>query len=72
MEAQLFSEIYVGRLQSGIWLEIKDKNADAVVWETVWNQVNAGQIQGVHTSCKRKIYDWPGDKKCPQRNDVAL
>nr|XP_048304559.1 NACHT, LRR and PYD domains-containing protein 1a-like isoform X2 [Myodes glareolus] len=34
-EAQLFSEIYVGRLQSGIRLEIKDKNADAVVWETV-------------------------------------
>lgn len=34
-EAQLFSEIYVGHLQSGIRLEIKDKNADAVVWETV-------------------------------------
>ncbi|XP_038183814.1 NACHT, LRR and PYD domains-containing protein 1a-like [Arvicola amphibius] len=33
-EAQLFSEIYVGCLQSGIRLEIKDKNAD-VVWETV-------------------------------------
>ncbi|XP_057632433.1 NACHT, LRR and PYD domains-containing protein 1 [Chionomys nivalis] len=32
-EAQLFSEIYVDCLQSGIRLEIKDKNA--VVWETV-------------------------------------
>ncbi|KAH0511500.1 NACHT, LRR and PYD domains-containing protein 1a [Microtus ochrogaster] len=32
-EAQLFSEIYVGHLQSGVRLEIKDKNA--VVWETV-------------------------------------
>ncbi|EGV93958.1 NACHT, LRR and PYD domains-containing protein 1 [Cricetulus griseus] len=34
-EAQLFSEIYVGHLQSGIRLEIKDKNADAVVWEAL-------------------------------------
>ncbi|XP_075847944.1 NACHT, LRR and PYD domains-containing protein 1a-like isoform X2 [Microtus pennsylvanicus] len=32
-EAQLFSEIYVGHLQSGVRLEIKDKNA--VVWEAV-------------------------------------
>ncbi|XP_041520357.1 NACHT, LRR and PYD domains-containing protein 1a-like [Microtus oregoni] len=32
-EAQLFSEIYVGHLQSGVRLEIKDKNS--VVWETV-------------------------------------
>ncbi|XP_037057028.1 NACHT, LRR and PYD domains-containing protein 1a-like [Peromyscus leucopus] len=34
-EAQLFSEIYVGHLQSGIWLEIKDKNTGTVVWETL-------------------------------------
>ncbi|XP_076398910.1 NACHT, LRR and PYD domains-containing protein 1a-like isoform X2 [Peromyscus maniculatus bairdii] len=34
-EAQLFSEIYVGHLQSGIRLEIKDKNAGTVVWETL-------------------------------------
>ncbi|XP_052614175.1 NACHT, LRR and PYD domains-containing protein 1a-like [Peromyscus californicus insignis] len=34
-EAQLFSEIYVGHLQSGIRLEIKNKNADTVVWETL-------------------------------------
>uniref|UniRef100_G1PZX1 NLR family pyrin domain containing 1 n=1 Tax=Myotis lucifugus TaxID=59463 RepID=G1PZX1_MYOLU len=37
---QLFSEFYVGHLGSGIWLQIKSKDDETVVWEALVKSVN--------------------------------